>query len=96
MDAWDTLKTGSILANGFDAWEYLESQGGTGETIYVTGIYSITYIGESEELITYMMQESIAVTYEDAAQITISYVGEEEQTIVYVAPDQINMEIVCN
>jgi hypothetical protein len=94
MDAWEILRENSTLVAGSDAWDNLNTQGSG--TVYVDGIYSITYVGESEELISYTQQESIDVTYEDVAQITISYVGEEEQTIVYVAPDQINMEIVCN
>jgi len=28
MNAWETLKTESTLGDGFDAWEYLNSQGG--------------------------------------------------------------------
>ena len=51
MDAWDTLISGSTIANG-DAWEHLLAQGGGGDTtiIYVTG--GLNGIMEETELTT--------------------------------------------
>lgn len=70
MDAWDTLISGSTIANG-DAWEHLLAQGGGGgdtTIIYVTG--GLNGIMEEVELTTTALPSDLQSILVDQGELS--------------------------
>lgn len=94
MDAWELLVSNSSLGDGHDAWEHLTAQSG-GETIVSVGSYEISFIGEVDRLIEYLVPGNFSIGYVTDDPIIITYIGETTSLVDYSKQETIDMEFLC-
>lgn len=89
----EILLESSTLSTG-TPWDHLNNLGGG--IVNVTGPYSVVYLGETTQLITYINHGVATVKFVENELINIKYTEAHVLDTHYVEQGEINMGITCS